>query len=184
MRFLLFVLFLCTIAKADIEVKGNQSVSAEKILMLIEFFNLDDAKENIYSSGLFENVELYENQGNYIVKVEEKKIISQVFFIVDGDKKSKGDLGPSYEQLIQVSKITPGILFDEQKILIAKSNLKGFYYAQNYANAEIKYELLGSKDKEDAKNTTYTLYIHINRGEKYAIDEVVFIGLKELSADE
>lgn len=182
---LLFLVLLSLKSNSAVIVKGALTTSSDKITMIIDqTFDIDEAKENLYSSGLFENVHLNYHEGDYIVEVEEKKTISEVFFIVDGNKKSKEDLFPYFDQLSQISNLKPGMFFDEQKFLTAKNNLQGYHYAQNYAHPKITYKLVPYEDKMNQKNNGYTLYVYINRGEQYTIDDVEFIGLQNLSSAE
>ncbi len=185
MLFFFSILFLCFASNADIIIKGNKVVPAEKIQSMVDhIFDLDEAQETLHASGLFENTRIYKDGANYVVEVEEKRIVSNIIFVVDGDKKQKNDIGPSYETLIQVTGLKPGTIIDSQRILLAKTNIQSYYRVQNYEFARIRHEIRQrSEDAKEGVEAGFDLYIHVELGPKYEIDNVKFIGLKELPAE-
>lgn len=177
---LYWVLLFCFVGlfdvRSEIIVKGNKLVPTDKIQSMIDqIFDLNEAEETLYESGLFELVKIYKKNADYIVEVEEKNIISNIVFFVDGDKKSKNDLGTTYENLIQVSELKPGTVIDSQQIALAKNKIRNYFNVNNYLNTRITSKII-------KKDEIYQLQFSINRMDKYSIDEINFVGLKKLPA--
>jgi outer membrane protein insertion porin family len=175
----LFACF-CAFSNADIIIRGNDSVVTDKIKILIEhIFDIDEIKKALYETGLFDKVDVVIENENYISNVAEKKILSKMVFFVNGSKKSKGDIGPSYDMLEQVSKLKIGNVVDKQKIETAKSNIERIHLEQGYSNIFVHEKIIPATQLSNG----IQLEFDIKRGPKLYIHNVNFIGLKNLDPE-
>jgi|GEM_PF-2734630 len=177
-RYVFFALFSLT-SYGDTIVKGNYRVPADKIKMMVSHvFDEKEAYEVLNNSNLFEWVKTKRIGGDYVIEVQEKPVISRIIFVVDGDKKQKEDLiTVTYNQLIQVTELTPGTLMDSQRIKSAINRIRIFYNQKNYLYVRINHEI---KQREADGQVWNDLYIHVNRGPEFELGKVEFIGLREL----
>lgn len=182
MHLLKKLLFLGVLANhsshSSVIIKGNKTVSLEKIELIIEeLFDINEIQEALYSTDLFETVFIENKNGSYVITVVEKPLVSSIKFIVDGDTKEKNDLGFVYDELISVTGLKPGMVIDGQKLVDAKQKIRNYYDIKNYANIQIKHKFI-----EEGETTQ--LHFLIERGDKYTIEDVEFIGLKQFDKNQ
>ena len=176
--YLFFVLFssnnfvLAEIVK-NIDVKGNERISSETILMFSDVSINDDVDnqktneilKNLYESNFFENISVSITNNNLLINVVELPIIQDISFEGIKAKKVKEEITKDLKLNERSSFNQIHLMDDKQKILRKLKNL-GYYFptVETYL--------------EDLSDNRVNLKYKINLGEKAKIKKISFVGDK------
>ena len=176
--YLIFVFFnlnnfvLAQIVK-NIEVKGNERISSETILMFSDISINDEVDsqkinkilKNLYDSGFFENISINIINNNLLINVVELPIIQNILFEGIKAKKIKNEISKDLK-LKERSSFNQIDLIDDKQIILKKLKNIGFY------NPTIETYL------DDLNDNRVNLKYKINLGDKAKIKKISFIGDK------
>lgn len=176
--YLFFVLFssnnfvLAEIVK-NIDVKGNERISSETILMFSDISINDDVDnqktneilKNLYESNFFENISVSITNNNLLINVVELPIIQDISFEGIKAKKVKEEITKDLKLNERSSFNQIHLMDDKQNILRKLKNL-GYYFptVETYL--------------EDLSDNRVNLKYKINLGEKAKIKKISFVGDK------
>ena len=176
--YLFFVLFssnnfvLAEIVK-NIDVKGNERISSETILMFSDVSINDDVDnqktneilKNLYESNFFENISVSITNNNLLINVVELPIIQDISFEGIKAKKVKEEISKDLKLNERSSFNQIHLMDDKQNILRKLKNL-GYYFptVETYL--------------EDLSDNRVNLKYKINLGEKAKIKKISFVGDK------
>lgn len=176
--YLFFVLFssnnfvLAEIVK-NIDVKGNERISSETILMFSDVSINDDVDnqktneilKNLYESNFFENISVSITNNNLLINVVELPIIQDISFEGIKAKKVKEEITKDLKLNERSSFNQIHLMDDKQNILRKLKNL-GYYFptVETYL--------------EDLSDNRVNLKYKINLGEKAKIKKISFVGDK------
>jgi len=177
-KFIILSLLLGLSVNSSVVVQGNKTVSTEKIKVLVDqVFDISEATKILYETGFFNKVEItLDKEENYVIKVEEKPVISEIIFVIDGAEKNKDTIGFIYDELSQVSGLKTGMITDEQKIAFAHSRICRYMLQKGHKFVNTRHEIVKTA-------TGANLKIYVDCGPNLMIKDPVFIGLKELDAE-
>ena len=176
--YLLFVLLssnnfvLAEIVK-NIDVKGNERISSETILMFSDVSINDDADnqkineilKNLYESNFFENISVSITNNNLLINVVELPIIQDISFEGIKAKKVKEEITKDLK-LNERSSFNQIYLMDDKQNILKKLKNLGYYFptVETYL--------------EDLSDNRVNLKYKINLGEKAKIKKISFVGDK------
>ncbi|WP_333023726.1 outer membrane protein assembly factor BamA, partial [Wolbachia endosymbiont of Pentidionis agamae] len=186
---LVFFLFSCNFLSAqviermkikDIIYIGNERVSNQTLSLYVTLKSgdyidddvLDGVLKNLYSTGLFKDVDIHiDDKQNLKVMLQENALISKL--LIKGNK-----LFNDKDLMTNVIKSRPLNILNYAKLQNDMINLINMYRNSGKMDAKIEYELI-SLDKNRAN-----LIFKINEGKTYKVKNVRFIGNKNFSEGE
>ena len=142
----------------DLQSLTNINLSNENI----SDSEIDIIMKDLYSSDLILDVSYEVNKDNKIIKIEESKIIENIFF--------NGNLIFKDDDLLQFIKIKNGNLINKKNISISTSIIKNLYSSRGFDNTTINISL--ERYSSDRVNLIY----NINEGTISQISQIKFIG--------
>ena len=167
-------------SQKNIVIEGNVNIDAEVIYSIIgDNINLEsDSDKNIiikslYNTGNFKNIEIIEQEENFIISVEENPKIDNVFF--QGNKRfNEEDIfeffnEDEYFKSYNINNIDQFI-----------NELKNIYYSFGYNKINIEYNIIDHPDKADFVNLDFI----ISEGKISKINRIYFIGNKNFGKQE
>ena len=157
----------------NIEVKGNERISSETILMFSDVSINDEVNsqkinkilKNLYDSNFFENISINITNNNLIINVVELPIIQNILFEGIKAKKIKDEISKDLKLKERSSFNQIDLIDDKQNILKKLKNI-GYY------NSTIETYL------DDLNDNRVNLKYIINLGDKAKIKKISFIGDK------
>lgn len=185
MKRFLYVLFLCLplVAYAQSEsiskvtITGNQRIESAAILNMIQSkpgllskIQVQDDIRRLYASGYFHNIQVYQDGGELLFEVQEKKTIVEVKFEGYESEKVK-DL----EKQISVKKFT---YLDKGKVQEDVDKIKAYYDTKGFYLAEVE-PVFNEKDK----NQIEVVY-KITEYQKVMVRRIDFMGNQKFSSDD
>ncbi len=155
----------------NIEVKGNERISKQTIIIFSEIkINekandelLNDALKNLYKTGYFELIDIELNSNEVLITVKENKIIQKIE--IEGVKNKT-----IFNEINDLIKIQEKTSFVKEKIQNTKDKIisllrsNGFYFA--------KIDTLIEENENKSVNIKY----NIDTGERAKIEKINFIG--------
>jgi len=181
LKFFIFYLFfvflnssfvLAEIVK-NIEVKGNERISRQTILMFSDISineevnnqKINEILKNLYNSNFFDNVSVSINNNNLLINVKELPIIENISFEGIKAKKIKKEISEDLN-LKQRASFNEVILIEDKQIILRKLKNLGYYFPTVETFLE------------DLNDNRVNLKYKINLGEKAKIKKILFIGDK------
>ena len=157
----------------NIEVKGNERISSETILMFSDVSINDEVNsqkinkilKNLYDSNFFENISINITNNNLLINVVELPIIENILFEGIKAKKIKDEISKDLKLKERSSFNQIDLIDDKQNILTKLKNI-GYY------NSTIETYL------DDLNDNRVNLKYNINLGDKAKIKKISFIGDK------
>ena len=157
----------------NIEVKGNERISSETILMFSDVSINDEVNsqkinkilKNLYDSNFFENISINITNNNLLINVVELPIIENILFKGIKAKKIEDEISKDLKLKERSSFNQIDLIEDKQNILKKLKNI-------GYFNSTIETYL------EDLSNNSVNLIYNINIGDKAKIKKISFIGDK------
>jgi len=157
----------------NIEVKGNERISSETILMFSDVSINDEVNsqkinkilKNLYDSNFFENISINITNNNLLINVVELPIIENILFEGIKAKKIKDEISKDLKLKERSSFNQIDLIDDKQNILKKLKNI-GYY------NSTIETYL------DDLNDNRVNLKYNINLGDKAKIKKISFIGDK------
>lgn len=145
-----------------------QNISGLKIGDAITGYNTNKAITNLFNQGYFDDIYITENNGNLIVHVKEKPIISKLDIegVVTNDRTAM-------EQIIGLKL---GQTYDKVALNQVKERVRQFYEVKGYFDTVVEIE----EEFLDENKSSLYLTVIINRGEKITIKNVNLVGAKKL----
>ncbi|MCZ6168849.1 outer membrane protein assembly factor BamA [Campylobacter ureolyticus] len=145
-----------------------QNISGLKIGDAITGYNTNKAITNLFNQGYFDDVYITENNGNLIVHVKEKPIISKLDIegVVTNDRTAM-------EQIIGLKL---GQTYDKVALNQVKERVKQFYEIKGYFDTIVETE----EEFLDEDKSSLHLTVIVNRGENIIIKNVNLVGAKKL----
>ena len=142
----------------DLQSLTNINLSNENI----SDSEIDIIMKDLYSSDLILDVSYEVNKDTKIIKIEESKIIENIFF--------NGNLVFKNEDLLQFLNIKNGNFINKANIAISTDIIKNLYSSRGFDNTTINISL--ERYSSDRVNLIY----NINEGTKSQISQIKFIG--------
>ena len=157
----------------NIEVKGNERISSETILMFSDVSINDEVNsqkinkilKNLYDSNFFENISINITNNNLLINVVELPIIENILFKGIKAKKIEDEISKDLKLKERSSFNQIDLIDDKQNILKKLKNI-GYY------NSTIETYL------DDLNDNRVNLKYNINLGDKAKIKKISFIGDK------
>ena len=157
----------------NIEVKGNERISSETILMFSDVSINDEVNsqkinkilKNLYDSNFFENISINITNNNLLINVVELPIIENILFKGIKAKKIEDEISKDLKLKERSSFNQIDLIDDKQNILKKLKNI-------GYFNSTIETYL------EDLNDNRVNLIYNINLGDKAKIKKISFIGDK------
>ena len=145
-----------------------QNISGLKIGDAITGYNTNKAITNLFNQGYFDDIYITENNGNLIVHVKEKPIISKLDIegVVTNDRTAM-------EQIIGLKL---GQAYDKVTLSQVKERVRQFYEVKGYFDTVVETE----EEFLDEDKSSLHLTVIVNRGEKITIKNVNLVGAKKL----
>ena len=145
-----------------------QNISGLKIGDTITGYNTNKAITNLFNQGYFDDIYITENNGNLIVHVKEKPIISKLDIegVVTNDRTAM-------EQIIGLKL---GQTYDKVALNQVKERVRQFYEVKGYFDTVVETE----EEFLDEDKSSLHLTVIVNRGEKITIKNVNLVGAKKL----
>lgn len=145
-----------------------QNISGLKIGDAITGYNTNKAITNLFNQGYFDDVYITENNGNLIVHVKEKPIISKLDIegVVTNDRTAM-------EQIIGLKL---GQTYDKVALNQVKERVRQFYEVKGYFDTVVEIE----EEFLDEDKSSLHLTVIVNRGENIIIKNVNLVGAKKL----
>ena len=157
----------------NIEIYGNNRITNDTIYELIEINknsvikleNLNSIQKILFDTNFFKDVNVSYNQPTLIIKVEENPLVD--FFYIDGvlNKKREELL---YENLL----LGQNRVFSDSLLKSDIEKIKDIYKNAGYFDIDVLPEI------SKLNNNTLNVILKINRGKKYFIKRIYFIGNK------
>ena len=177
--FILFFLAFDNASYAEmvkkVEVKGNERISAETIVIFGDIAINEDYKSSdinllikkLYETTFFSNISIELENGKLTIFVEENPIINSV--VLNGEKAQK------YKEVImEALTLREKTSFLENYVKSDISKIKEFYRHLGFYFVEIEVEI--EKLKKNRVNLVYT----IDKKEKAKISKIYFLGDKKI----
>lgn len=145
-----------------------QNISGLKIGDTITGYNTNKAITNLFNQGYFDDIYITEKNGNLIVHVKEKPIISKLDIegVVTNDRTAM-------EQIIGLKL---GQTYDKVALNQVKERVRQFYEVKGYFDTVVEIE----EEFLDEDKSSLHLTVIVNRGEKITIKNVNLVGAKKL----
>jgi outer membrane protein insertion porin family len=162
----------------EIKVEGNQRIEAATVLSYTDIQKgdpfdqalLDRALKNLYATGLFADVSLYQQGSDLVVTVSENPIINEIRF--EGNKKIKSvDLQSELQ-------LKPRQVLTRTKVQADVDRLQEMYRVSGRFSALIDPKII----KLDQNRVN--LVFEVNEGMETLISRISFIGNKHYSDDQ
>jgi len=175
---ILFLLLPCGQSLADkinfTKIQGNQRISQETINEIIDFkpgtnysfSNINDMQKKLFKTGFFKNINIKIEKSNLIINVIENPIID--FFYIDGVKNNKRE-DLLYEKLI----LGQNKIFSDSILKKDLELIREIYHQSGFFDVKIFPKI------SQLKNNSINLILDIDRGNKYKINKIFFIGDKK-----
>ncbi len=162
----------------DIKVEGNQRIETATVLSYLEIRkgdefdtgSMDRALKNLYATGLFADVSLFQQGKDLIVKVAENPILNEIRY--EGNKKIKSDDIKGEMQL------KPRQVLTRTKVQADVDRLQEMYRVNGNFSAVIDPKII----KLDQNRVN--LVFEISEGEESLITRINFVGNKHYSDDQ
>lgn len=162
----------------DIKVDGNQRIETATVLSYLDIRKgdafdtaaMDRALKNLYSTGLFADVSLFQQGKDLIIKVSENPIINEIRY--EGNKKIKTDDIKGEMQL------KPRQVLTRTKVQADVDRLQEMYRVNGNFSAVIDPKII----KLDQNRVN--LVFEISEGEESLISRISFVGNKRYSDDQ
>ncbi len=159
----------------QVSVSGNERVEPETIASYLtvrpgDYFDpaaLDQSLKNLFSTGLFSDVELTESGGSLIVRVVENPIINRIIF--EGNKKLDND------ELIEEVRLRPRQVFTRARVRADVQRMLELYRRSGRFAAIIEPKVV----QQDQNRVD--LVFEIQEGPKTKVSKINFIGNKVFS---
>lgn len=153
-----------------IQIKGNQRIEAETILSYIHIkvgMDADDtainqALKDLYATGYFTDVKVYESGRSLVIEVEENPIINRIAY--EGNKKLRDD------QLKEEIQLRPREVLSRTKIQAAQQRILEMYKAMGRLAASVEPKIITLPENRA------DVVFEINEGEITHIQQVNFLG--------
>ena len=163
-----------------IQFKGLQRISVQKIQQDIDFTKgetLTTAKSNaliqqLYSTGYFNDIQLFQNGHTLVVKVQERPTIGKIDIKGNSAIKTK-----QLKQVLLQAGIQVGNMLDKTTLNQVKQSLEQAYYGMGRYAVRVKLEL-----KPMPRNRV-AVDLHISEGLSAKITRIGFVGNKAFSND-
>jgi len=161
----------------EIKVSGNQRIEAATILSYTDLRKgdpfdqalLDRALKNLYATGLFADVSLYQQGLDLVVVVAENPLINEIRF--EGNKKIKS------EDLLAELQLKPRQVLTRPKVQADVERLQGMYRLSGHFSVMIDPKIV----KLDQNRVS--LVFEISEGMETLISRISFIGNRHYSDD-
>ena len=176
----IIILFLLNFSKSvnseiinNIEIKGNERIPTETILMFsqvgigqdLKINDLNEVLKNLYDTNFFEDVSLKFEKNKLLILVEENPIIESVTYNGIKSKTLKEKITKNLK-LKSRSSYNEILLNDDKKAILSSLKDSGYYFA--------KLDI----DLVSIENNKVDLVFNISLGNKSKIKKITFIGNK------
>ena len=186
MKNTLYIIFIITLlftfqTKAEVlkklEIKGNSRISEETLKVYGEIqinkdYTTDDINEvikKLYDTKFFSKISTSFTNNTLVITVEENPIINTI--IIDGEKAKKFK-----EAILEIISLKEKSSYVESDIKKDIEMVKSFYKSLGFYAAEV--EARSQPIGQDKKRLN--LIFSVNKGEKYKISKINFIGDKKI----
>lgn len=175
---ILFLLLPCGQSLADkinfTKIQGNQRISQESINEIIDFkpgadysfSNINNMQKKLFKTGFFKNINIKIEQNNLIINVIENPIID--FFYIDGVKNNKRE-----DLLYEKLSLGQNKIFSDSILKKDLELIREIYHQSGFFDVKIFPKI------SQLKNNSINLILDIDRGNKYKINKIFFIGNKK-----
>lgn len=161
----------------QIKVEGTQRIEAATVLSYVDIHAgdtfesdaLDRSLKNLYATGLFADVSLYQEGSDLIVVVVENPIVNEINF--EGNEEIKDDV------LLPEIQIRPRTVFTRTKVQTDVERLQELYRLSGRFSVDVQPKII----KLDQNRVN--LVFEINEGPKTLITRISFIGNKRFDDD-
>lgn len=161
----------------QIKVEGTQRIEAATVLSYVDIHAgdtfesdaLDRSLKNLYATGLFADVSLYQEGADLIVVVVENPIVNEINF--EGNEEIKDDV------LLPEIQIRPRTVFTRTKVQTDVERLQELYRLSGRFSVDVQPKII----KLDQNRVN--LVFEINEGPKTLITRISFIGNKRFDDD-
>jgi outer membrane protein insertion porin family len=172
---------------ADVIVTGNTDYSAGTIVafsglrkgetLRIPGDKTREALSKLWKTNLFSSVDLYvtkiEGDDVYLeIQLYDLPELNQVE--IEGVRKGKK------EGVIKENKLQPGVKVTENLITTTKNYIENSYKKKGFLNANV--DISTYKVKDTLKNNKVNMNVHIDKGNKVKIKDIVFTGNEKLKS--
>ena len=156
------------------KIQGNQRVSEETINEIINFkpgtdysfSNINDMQKKLFNTGFFKNINIKIEQNNLIINLIENPIID--FFYIDGVQNKKRE-----ELLYDKLSLGQNKIFSETNLKKDLEIIRDIFYVSGFFDIKINPKF------SQLENNSINLVLDIDRGNKYKINKIFFIGDKK-----
>ena len=156
------------------QVKGNQRISIETINEIIDFksgidysfSNINEMQKKLFNTGFFKNINIKIEENKLIINVIENPIVD--FFYIDGVKNKKRE-----DFLYEKLSLGQNKIFSETILKNDLEIIRDVFYQSGFFDIKISPKI------SQLKNNSINLVINIDRGNKYKINKISFIGDKK-----
>ncbi len=157
----------------NIEVKGNDRLAAETIILFSELNvndtissnKLNDAFKKLFKTDYFKDIKISFENNNLKIEVEENPLVQTV--IINGIKKKS-----IVDELKKITKKTEKYPYLENKVNVQKNTLLNIVRNIGFYFADIETRIV------DNNNNSVNIIYNFNLGERAKISEIKFIGNK------
>ena len=175
---ILFLLLPCGQSLADkinfTKIQGNQRISQETINEIIDFkpgadysfSNINNMQKELFKTGFFKNINIKIEKNNLIINVIENPIID--FFYIDGVKNNKRE-----DLLYEKLSLGQNKIFSDSILKKDLELIREIYHQSGFFDVKIFPKI------SQLKNNSINLILDIDRGNKYKINKIFFIGNKK-----
>lgn len=161
----------------QVKVEGTQRIEAATVLSYVDIHAgdtfesdaLDRSLKNLYATGLFADVSLYQEGPDLIVVVVENPIVNEINF--EGNEEIKDEV------LLPEVQIRPRTVFTRTKVQTDVERLQELYRLSGRFSVDIQPKII----KLDQNRVN--LVFEINEGPKTLITRISFIGNKRFDDD-
>lgn len=127
----------------------------------------------LYSSGLFQDVQLSQDGNALVIVVKERPAITT--FKIEGNEKVGGD---DLKKSLKDIGLTDGELFKRELLDGVEQELRRQYYANGYYDVDIKTTVT------EEPNNRVSLLVKVTEGKVTRIKDITILGNKDFTADE
>lgn len=179
-KFFIILFFFSNLAHSQIFenliIKGNKKIQSETIVNIIDFNKsknytleqINDFQKKLYESGFFETVKTKVEKNNLIITVSENPIIEFYYL--------KGVANKSRLKFLESNlELSENKIFSEARLKLDIEKIKSTYFIEGYYDVRVNPTLTKQK------NGNLNLILEVNKGEKYLINKINFIGNKSFS---
>ena len=127
---------------SNVQIKGNQRIEAETILSYIHIkvgseaddVAINQALKDLYATGYFSDVKVYESGSALMIEVEENPIINRIAY--EGNKKLRDD------QLKEEIQLRPREVLSRTKIQAAQQRILEMYKAMGRLSVTVEPKII------------------------------------------